>query len=179
MRKTTIIKDKNFGNESLHLGKDKLDELVIMKNCTFDLTRIYTYSGKIRFYDCLFENKSKIIDLTTPNDQNENLIELIRMSTKTSGQNLEVIAPQIRINLPVSDLRGIILYADRITINGGNKEINVASIAYSKNILINDTLINDSVLSNTDNATETFSNCYINNVFHPLEMLELEQKKLK
>jgi hypothetical protein len=175
-----LIKDKDFKEQNLTYGKNDPRELVIFKNCVFNNTRIYSYSGKMKFYSCRFENNSKIVEvnLDTSKDTSNNYIDLTEITTRSIGQNLEINGANINITRPVGTLKGLIISGNKVIFNLNSKEIDTVSIKYKDKLCVNDALLVNAQLENIDNkAEESFSNCYINNDFYPFEMITIKEKK--
>ena len=179
--------NETFKDKSLNFGKDNPKELVIFKNCVFYNVRINFYSGKIKFYNCKFEHDCKIqeVNLDAKRNNKENFIDLVEVSTRTFGHNLEVIGTKINLTRPKENLKGLKLTADVININANDKILYDINITFNARLCVNDGLLVNATLEKTSEDAEThFSSCYINDERHPFKMIEIDienakQKKLK
>lgn len=177
MNNITFVKNRNFKGETIKFGKENNNRLVFFQDCTFDNTKLHIYSGKAKFIDCIFSNKSKIVEVVKDSDlENNNKIELIRPTLTSKNKSLEIIGTNVFFNNPSCSIKGVIIYADNITINGGISLENMV-LSYKKVLTINDSNIKNSTFI-CRNGYEIFSNSYINETYYPYEFENTLQKKL-
>jgi hypothetical protein len=177
------IKNQNFKDINLTYGKTNKGEWVFFENCVFNNVRINTYSGKLRFISCKFEKNCKIQEVNLPGkDTSNHYIDLVDISTRTFGKNMEVIGTNINITKPADELKGLILSGDNIILNLNSKVIDDIKLLYRNQLCVNDAVLINAELTNNSldgkkSAEENFSNCFINNDDYSFKLNHIYEKK--